>query len=47
MAGQVEDSLRHLAHALELGPEMRAMAEADSDFDPIRAQARFAALLKA
>ncbi len=47
MAGQAEESLRHLAQALERGPGMRPMAAADSDFDPIRSDARFAALLKA
>ncbi len=47
MAGQADESLRHLAQALELGPGMRPMAAADSDFDPIRSDARFAALLKA
>ncbi len=46
-AGQADESLRHLAHALELEPTMWPMAAADSDFDPIRADARFTALLKA
>jgi len=47
MAGQPDESLRHLAQALDVDPAMRPMAAADSDFDPVRADARFAALLKA
>lgn len=46
MAGEADESLRHLAQALDVDPAMRPMAATDSDFDPVRADARFAALLK-
>jgi uncharacterized Ntn-hydrolase superfamily protein len=45
LAGLPEDAFRHLARALELDPQLRAGAAADSDFDALRQDARFAALV--
>jgi uncharacterized Ntn-hydrolase superfamily protein len=36
LAGRREDAVAHVRRALELDPTMRAMVDADSDFDPIR-----------
>jgi uncharacterized Ntn-hydrolase superfamily protein len=36
LAGRAEDAVRHLSRTLELDASMQAMADADSDFDPIR-----------
>jgi uncharacterized Ntn-hydrolase superfamily protein len=36
LAGRREQALEHVRRALELDPSLRAAAEADSDFDPIR-----------
>ena len=45
LAGHPEDALRHLGRALELDPQLRAGAAADSDFDALRQDPRFAALV--
>jgi len=45
LAGLPEDALRHLARALELDPQLRAGAAADSDFDAVRQDPRFAVLV--
>ena len=36
LAGRREDAVAHVRRALAVDPSMRAMADADSDFDPIR-----------
>jgi uncharacterized Ntn-hydrolase superfamily protein len=36
LAGRREDAIAHVRRALELDPSLQAMADADSDFDPIR-----------
>ena len=45
LAGDTEDAFVHLARSLELDPGLRAGAAADSDFDSIRQDPRFAALV--
>jgi uncharacterized Ntn-hydrolase superfamily protein len=46
LAGEGEEALRHLARALELDAGLRAGAVADSDFDAVRQDPRFAALVR-
>jgi quercetin dioxygenase-like cupin family protein len=46
-AGDKERALAHLERALELDPEVREFAKKDSDFDSIRDEPRFLALLDA
>ncbi len=46
LAGETEEALAHLARSLELEPGLRAGAVADSDFDAIRQDPRFAALVR-
>jgi tetratricopeptide (TPR) repeat protein len=41
LVGRHEDALGHLERAIELDPPLRAAAQADADFDPIRADPRF------
>jgi uncharacterized Ntn-hydrolase superfamily protein len=36
LAGRADDAVAHLRRAIELDPSYRALAETDSDFDPIR-----------
>jgi uncharacterized Ntn-hydrolase superfamily protein len=36
LAGRGDEAVAHVARTLELDPSMRAMVEADADFDPIR-----------
>jgi uncharacterized Ntn-hydrolase superfamily protein len=45
LAGESEEALAHLARAVELDAGLRAGAVADSDFDPVRQDPRFAALV--
>ncbi len=45
LAGKVESALDCLGRALELEPELRLAVPEESDFDPIRDDPRFAALL--
>jgi uncharacterized Ntn-hydrolase superfamily protein len=45
LAGEAEDALRNLARALELDPQLRAGAAADTDFDGLRQDPRFSALV--
>ena len=47
LAGRADDSLGHLRRSIELDPEYRDYARDDEDFDPIRADPRFGALLGA
>lgn len=46
LAGETEEALAHLARSLELDPGLRAGAVADSDFDAVRQDIRFAALVR-
>jgi uncharacterized Ntn-hydrolase superfamily protein len=46
LAGETEEALAHLARSLELDPGLRAGAVADSDFDAVRQDARFVALVR-
>ncbi len=45
LAGDAEEALRHLGRALELDPQLRAGAAADSDFDAVRQDPRFQTLV--
>jgi uncharacterized Ntn-hydrolase superfamily protein len=45
LTGETEQALGHLARALELEPGLRAGAAADSDFDALRQDPRFTALV--
>jgi uncharacterized Ntn-hydrolase superfamily protein len=45
LAGESEQALAHLARSVELDPGLRPGAAADSDFDAIRSDPRFAALV--
>jgi uncharacterized Ntn-hydrolase superfamily protein len=45
LAGETEQALTDLARSLELDPNLRAGAAADSDFDALRQDPRFAALV--
>lgn len=41
LGGRTDDALAHLERAIELNPPFREAAQADADFDPIRADPRF------
>jgi uncharacterized Ntn-hydrolase superfamily protein len=45
LAGEGEEALAHLARSVELDPGLRVAAAADSDFDSIRHDPRFAGLV--
>ena len=44
LAGQKRRALRHLSQALTIDPAYRELVEAESDFDPLRADPEFQAL---
>jgi hypothetical protein len=46
LAGETEAAIDHLRGAIEIWPGFREMAEGDSDFDPIRDEPAFQALLE-
>lgn len=45
LAGRHEETLEHLARAIEMDGQFRGLAAEDSDFDPVREQPDFQALL--
>jgi hypothetical protein len=45
LAGQTAEAVDHLRHAIEMWEGCRAMAEGDSDFDPIREEPAFRDLI--
>ena len=45
LAGRRDDALEHLRRAIELWDGARALAQGDSDFDPIRDEPAFQELL--
>jgi hypothetical protein len=45
LAGRAADAIEHLRRAIDRAEEMRALAGDDSDFDPIRADSGFKALM--
>jgi hypothetical protein len=47
LAGRNEDAIAHLGRAIELWDGFREYAATDSDFDPLRDDPAFAALLAA
>ena len=47
LAGRAEDALGHLARAVGMSDHVRALARHDSDFDPIRGEPGFEALVGA
>ena len=46
LAGESEEALAHVTRSLELDPQLRPGAAADSDFDALRQDPRFAALVR-
>jgi hypothetical protein len=46
LAGEAESAVAHLARSLELWDGCRGLAQEDADFDPIRGEAAFVALLR-
>src|SRR5439155_8280412 len=42
LSGSEEDAFDHLRRAIELSPSFREAARADSDFEPVRDDPRFA-----
>jgi tetratricopeptide (TPR) repeat protein len=47
LCGRTDAAIAHLARAIELWEGFRAYAEGDSDFDALRGEPAFAALLAA
>ena len=47
LAGRPDDALEHLGRAIAISERCRTLAQSDSDFDPIRDDLRFAALVGA
>jgi hypothetical protein len=45
LAGQTADAVEHLRRAIELWEPCRGMAKEESDFDPIREEPAFTALI--
>jgi len=45
LAGRTDDALGHLRRSIELSEQFRAFAKGDSDFDPVREDARFRELV--
>ena len=45
LAGDTEEALAHVARSLELDPQLRPGAAADSDFEALRQDPRFQALV--
>ena len=45
LAGRTDDAIRHLRLAIDRKESFRSLAAEDSDFDPIRAEAGFKALV--
>ena len=45
LAGRTVDAIEHLRHAIGLADALRAFAEGDSDFDPIRDEPAFKELI--
>jgi hypothetical protein len=45
LAGRTDDAIEHLRRAIEVDEQMRELATGDSDFDPIRAEPGFRALV--
>jgi uncharacterized Ntn-hydrolase superfamily protein len=46
LAGETEEALAHVTRSLELDPQLRPGAAADSDFDALRQDTRFQALVR-
>ena len=46
LTGRTEDAIEHLRRAIERYSELRSLAADDSDFDPIRDEAAFEALVQ-
>jgi tetratricopeptide (TPR) repeat protein len=47
LAGRTDDAIEHLRHAVASNDEVRALAQTDSDFDPIREEPAFKELVGA
>jgi hypothetical protein len=45
LAGRPADAIEHLRHAVEASEDLRSLAQSDSDFDPIREEPAFKALV--
>lgn len=45
LAGRRDDAIEHLGRAIAISDRSRSLARTDTDFDPLRADPRFAALL--
>jgi len=45
LAGETDEAFEHLARAIDDSPSIRDFARGDSDFDPVRDDARFAELV--